>query len=48
MSTNSFNPLPISIAHAALAGTIAVANKDPFDRFLLAQANIEDMILISN
>jgi PIN domain nuclease of toxin-antitoxin system len=48
INANGFKALPISIAHAALAGTITVQNKDPFDRFLLAQALSDGFTLISN
>lgn len=44
----SFTSLPISIAHAVLAGGLQIAHKDPFDRFLIAQSLIEGVPLISN
>ena len=40
--------LPISVAHAAHAGRLAIAHKDPFDRLLIAQAQIEQVPLVSN
>ena len=43
-----FNPLPITLAHASLAGGLVIPHKDPFDRLLIAQSIVEDMILISN
>lgn len=39
--------LPISNAHAMLAGSYRQAHRDPFDRILAAQAEIEDLVLIS-
>jgi len=39
--------LPISIAHAALAGSFDAAHRDPFDRMLAAQSRIEDLAVIS-
>ena len=43
-----FKPLPISLDHADRAGQLQIANKDPFDRMLIAQAQIEDVWLASN
>ncbi|MBC7986790.1 MAG: type II toxin-antitoxin system VapC family toxin [Sphingomonadaceae bacterium] len=41
-------PLPVSMEHAALAGLLDIAHKDPFDRLLIAQARIERAPLVSN
>lgn len=43
-----FEPLPISITHARLAGSMEIDHRDPFDRLLIAQAQAEDMLLVSN
>lgn len=43
-----FLPLPISLRHAALAGSLKVAHQDPFDRLFIAQAMTDDMALASN
>lgn len=43
-----FAQLPVTLAHGALAGRLAVAHKDPFDRLLIAQAMIENLTLVSN
>lgn len=40
--------LAISVAHAAQAGRLAISHKDPFDRLLIAQAQIERVPLVSN
>ena len=48
IGSESFTSLPISIAHAVLAGGLQIAHKDPFDRFLIAQSLIEGVPLISN
>ena len=40
--------LPISVHHAKLAGEMNIRHKDPFDRLLIAQAQVEDMVLVSN
>ncbi len=43
-----FDFLPITIEHADLAGSLAIDHKDPFDRLLIAQSQIEAMPLVSN
>ncbi len=48
MGEFSFMPLPITVAHAHLAGSLDIPHKDPFDRFLIAQALADDLILVSN
>jgi PIN domain nuclease of toxin-antitoxin system len=40
--------LPVSVAHAARAGTLPGDHRDPFDRMLIAQAQQEDIPIISN
>jgi PIN domain nuclease of toxin-antitoxin system len=41
-------PLPVSMHHAALAGSLDIPHKDPFDRLLIAQARIERVPILSN
>ena len=48
VATQGFAELPISVHHARLAGEMNIAHKDPFDRFLIAQAHADDMVLVSN
>lgn len=43
-----FQLLPISGRHAARAGLYPPTHRDPFDRMLAAQAEIEDLALVSN
>jgi PIN domain nuclease of toxin-antitoxin system len=43
-----FQPLPITLTHARVAGSLPIPHKDPFDRLLIAQAMVEDMFLVSN
>lgn len=45
---HGFEPLPIELSHAQLAGTMDIPHKDPFDRLLIAQAREEAMVLVSN
>jgi PIN domain nuclease of toxin-antitoxin system len=39
---NGWQPLPLTLAHAQLAGRLPGAHKDPFDRMLAAQALVEN------
>jgi PIN domain nuclease of toxin-antitoxin system len=43
-----FTELAITVHHARLAGEMNIAHKNPFDRLLIAQAQAEDMMLVSN
>jgi PIN domain nuclease of toxin-antitoxin system len=43
-----FSPLVITLDHAGFAGSLDIDHKDPFDRLLIAQAQIENIALISN
>lgn len=40
--------LEMTAAHGDLAGGLPFAHRDPFDRLLIAQAQIEDAWLVSN
>lgn len=40
-------PLPIRDSHALRAGGLPQAHRDPFDRLLVAQAEIEELTLVS-
>ena len=48
LANQGFSELPISIRHARRAGEMGIAHKDPFDRLLIAQSQIEEMVLVSN
>ncbi|CAN5136826.1 type II toxin-antitoxin system VapC family toxin [soil metagenome] len=41
-------PLAVSVAHAVRAGYLAPSHRDPFDRLLIAQAQVEGLALVSN
>lgn len=43
-----FIELPISMEHALLAGSLDSPHKDPFDRLLIAQAQVEEVPIVSN
>jgi PIN domain nuclease of toxin-antitoxin system len=40
-----FQILPVAGAHAEHAGSLPLHHNDPFDRLLIAQANLEGMVL---
>lgn len=48
LAGQGFSELPIEVRHARLAGELNIPHKDPFDRLLIAQAQSEDMVLVSN
>ncbi len=48
VATQGFAELAITAHHARLAGEMNIAHKDPFDRLLIAQAQAEGMVLVSN
>lgn len=39
--------LPITFAHAIRAGSLPPHHRDPFDRMLVAQAQVEGLVLVS-
>ena len=43
-----FHPLSISVQHAQRAGNLPGPHRDPFDRMLIAQAQAENIPLVSN
>nr|WP_281384609.1 type II toxin-antitoxin system VapC family toxin [Nitrospirillum iridis] len=42
-----FSPLDITVAHAARAGMLPPHHQDPFDRMLVAQAQVEGLTIVS-
>jgi PIN domain nuclease of toxin-antitoxin system len=42
------NTLPVTIAHVEAAGRLAWHHRDPFDRMLVAQATVEQAVLVSD
>lgn len=44
---NEYRELPVTSAHAVLVGDLPPVHKDPFDRFLIAQAIAEGITLIT-
>lgn len=48
MIDGNLTALPITMAHAKLAGSLASPHRDPFDRLLAAQSLVERMPLVTN
>ncbi|HSB64093.1 MAG TPA: type II toxin-antitoxin system VapC family toxin [Thermoanaerobaculia bacterium] len=47
LAVNGFQVLPVHLRHALRVSTLPDHHGDPFDRMLVAQAQIEDLILVS-
>jgi PIN domain nuclease of toxin-antitoxin system len=47
ISANDFTPFPVTVAHARVAGLLPGRHRDPFDRILAAQSQVEAMPLLS-
>jgi PIN domain nuclease of toxin-antitoxin system len=45
---SGFQPLLISFSHAERAGALPPHHRDPFDRMLVAQAQAEDLTLVTH
>ena len=48
LTQSGFESLPVSAAHGIRAGFLPGPQKDPFDRMLIAQAQAENLIMVSN
>lgn len=48
MRTWGIRSLDMSHAHALLAGSLPLHHRDPFDRMLVAQAQLEGMVLLTS
>jgi PIN domain nuclease of toxin-antitoxin system len=47
VAANGFLHLPVSHAHGLRAGGYPLAHRDPFDRMLAAQSELESLILVT-
>jgi PIN domain nuclease of toxin-antitoxin system len=45
--TNEIEILPVTLVPVLALRSLPTHHKDPFDRLLIAQANVEDVVLIS-
>jgi len=47
LAEQGFDILPVKLPHGLHAGAYAIAHRDPFDRLLAAQAELEGLTLVS-
>lgn len=47
LQVDGFQPLPIAISHGLRAGAYTQPHRDPVDRMLAAQAEIDRLVLIT-
>ncbi len=48
IGNQGFEGLPIGVRHGQAAGALPGPHRDPFDRMLIAQAMLENLVLVSN
>jgi len=48
MEERGFMELPVLSSHAIIAGALPRLHRDPFDRMLVAQAQSEGLVLVTN
>jgi PIN domain nuclease of toxin-antitoxin system len=48
IESQGFIGLPITVRHGETAGALPGPHRDPFDRMLIAQALLDDLVLVSN
>jgi PIN domain nuclease of toxin-antitoxin system len=48
IASQGFVGLPITVLHGQAAGSLPGPHRDPFDRMLIAQATLADLVLVSN
>ena len=48
IADQGFNGLPISVRHGQVAAALPGIHRNPFDRMLIAQAMLENLVLVSN
>ena len=48
VANQGFVPLDITVIHAQRAGSLRGEHRDPFDRMLIAQAQLEDVSIVSD
>jgi PIN domain nuclease of toxin-antitoxin system len=48
MVTKNFDPLPVKMSHAQAAHLLPDLQGDPFDRMLVAQAQVEGLTLVTS
>ena len=48
LATHRFRALPITVAHAVAAGRLPRHHDDPFDRMLIAQAQVDHLTVVTH
>ena len=48
LNDSGFRPLPITVEHAVAAGALPQVHGDPFDRMLIAQAQLENLTIVTS
>ena len=48
IANQGFTEMPVTIGHGDRAGSLPGSHRDPFDRMLIAQALVSDLVLVSN
>jgi PIN domain nuclease of toxin-antitoxin system len=47
IADHGFTPLPVTVEQAEWAGSLPQLHRDPFDRLLVAQAQLEGLVLVT-
>ncbi len=47
MENNGYKELPVTAKHAAATAALPILHKDPFDRLFVAQAGVEELVLLT-
>ena len=47
LTENSFGPLAITVTHALYTEKLPQIHKDPFDRIMISQSKLENMVMIT-
>jgi PIN domain nuclease of toxin-antitoxin system len=48
ITANDFRELPVTVAHAVHTADLPLIHRDPFDRLLIAQAQVERLPIVTN
>lgn len=48
IAQQSFSPLAVTVHHGQVAGSLPGPIRDPFDRMLIAQAMLDNLVIVSN
>ena len=48
LGSHGLNSLPVTFSHAARVARLPLHHRDPFDRLLVAQARVENLVLVTH